>query len=96
MRHLTCLIFGLTLFATLSCKNDTQRSEASSTISSNDIFFLICTDPIAHSYHRDYSSTGSYCNGLKRCIQRRYDVIRLPEDEAKSRRSDPCDFCYGH
>jgi len=96
MRHLFRPIICLTLFVILSCKNDTQRSGSDSNVASTGIYFLICTDPIAHSYHRDYSSTGSYCNGLKRCTKRGYEVIRLPGDEAKEKRSDPCDFCYGH
>ncbi|MBK8244228.1 MAG: hypothetical protein IPK88_12445 [Saprospiraceae bacterium] len=95
MVHLKCFAICLVLVATLSCKIDTYRSEASSTVSSNEVFFLICTDPIAHSFHKDYSSSDSYCNGLKRCMQRGYEVIRLPEEEAKDKRSDPCDFCYG-
>lgn len=57
-------------------------------------YFLICTDPIAHSFHKDYSSSSEYCNGLKYCIYRGYDVIRLSEEEAKSERSDPCNHCY--
>ncbi len=95
MRHLFRLIICLTLFAIFSCKYDTQRSESDSNVASTGFYFLICTDPLAHSYHRDYSSTGSYCNGLKYCIKRGYEVIRLPDKEAKSKRGDPCDFCYG-
>ncbi len=95
MVNLKCIVICLVLFTTLSCKNDTQRSGSDSRETSTGIYFLICTDPIAHSYHKDYSSSGSYCNGLKRCIHRGYEVIRLPEEEAKSERDDPCDFCYG-
>ena len=76
--------------------NDSQRSGSESSETSTGIYFLICSDPTAYSFHKDYYSTDSYCNGLKHCIKRGYDIIRLSGDEAKDKRSDPCDFCYGH
>lgn len=94
MSHLFRLIICQTLFAFFSCKYDTQRSGSDSNVVSTGFYFLICTDPMAHSYHRDFSNTGSYCIGLKRCLKRGYKVIRLPDIEAKSNRDDPCDFCY--
>lgn len=90
------ILFCVCLFTGFACKHDSQKESSNSIDTSSEIHFLICTDPIAHSYHKDYSSSGSYCNGLKRCMQRGYEVIRLPEDEAISKRSDPCNFCYGH
>lgn len=95
MMHLFRLIFWLSLFIAFSCKHETKPSGTSSYTISSSVYFLICTDPIAHSYHRDYSSSDSYCNGLKYCIKRGYEVIRLPDKEAKRKRGDPCDFCYG-
>ncbi len=90
----------ITSILIISCRN--SPSEKSSTAiqsfeNSNNSkkYFLICTDPIAYSYHKDYSSINRYCRGLKYCIHRGYDVIRLSEVEAKSKRSDPCDHCYG-
>ena len=94
MVHLKCFVICLVLVVTLSCKDDSHRSGSVSMKVSTGIFYLICTDPIAYSYHKDYSSSASYCSGLKRCIHRGYKVIRLPEDEAKSTRVDPCDFCF--
>ncbi len=96
MVYLKCFVICLVLVAASNCRNESHRSGSSSAVSSNEVFFLICTDPTAYSFHKDYISTSTYCNGLKRCIKRGYEVIRLPEEEAKSRRSDPCDFCYGH
>jgi len=90
------ILFCVFLIAGFNCKHDSQKMSANSNNSSFEIHFLICTDPTAYSFHKDYNNTSSYCNGLKRCIKRGYEVIRLPGDEAKDKRSDPCDFCYGH
>lgn len=63
----------------------------------NELYFLICDDPYnAYSHHIDFSDESEYCEGLKECIRRGYEVKRLLEDDARDIRSDPCDFCYGH
>lgn len=59
----------------------------------NTEYLLICTGKYSKSYHKDYKNTDNYCTGLKSC---RADVVRLPADEAKAKRSDHCDYCYGH
>ncbi len=88
------ILFCVCFFTGFACKHDSQKKSSNSNETSSETHFLICTDPTAYSFHKDYNNTSSYCNGLKRCIKRGYEVIR-PEEEAKDKRSDPCDFCYG-
>ena len=55
-------------------------------------YYLICTGKYSKSYHKDYKSPNQYCRGLKAC---KAEIKRLPADQAKTKRSDPCDFCFG-
>jgi len=73
------ILFCVCLIAGFNCKHDSQKMSANSNNSSFEIHFLIYTDPIAYSFHKDCFSSSEYCNGLKYCIHRIYDVIRLSE-----------------
>jgi hypothetical protein len=65
----------------------------SSSVDHQEKFYLICTGKYSKSYHKDYQKVSDYCRGLKAC---RAEIQRLPADEARRLRSDPCDYCYGH
>lgn len=80
----------ITSILIISCRNSPYEKSFTAIQNSKNSeesknYFLICTDPIAYSFHKDYSSSRKYCNGLKYCIHIGYDVIRLSEIEAKSK-----------
>lgn len=56
-------------------------------------YHLIFTGKYSKSYHKDYDKPSQYCRGLKDC---RAEIQRLPVDEAKRLRPDPCDYCFVH
>lgn len=67
--------------------------DPSSSVDHQQQFYLICTGKYSKSYHKDYQDPSQYCKGLRSC---RADIERLPADEARKFRSDPCDYCFGH